>query len=165
MIKFEVATKESDYRRIRDIAMIIWQEHFTPIIGADQVEYMLGKYQSIPAIKKQISNGVHYFLIREGKSIVGYFAYYKKKETLFISKIYILRSERGKGIGKYVFLFIASKAKILGRVSLSLTVNKMNSSAIKAYQKLGFVTIKDIVIDIGNGYVMDDYVMEKKLNY
>ena len=26
--------------------------------------------------------------------------------------------------------------------------------------KLGFTKVKDEVIDIGNGYVMDDYVME-----
>jgi ribosomal protein S18 acetylase RimI-like enzyme len=45
---------------------------------------------------------------------------------------------------------------------LFLNVNKYNS-AIQFYHKIGFEIAKEEVIDIGNGFVMDDYVMEKQL--
>ena len=60
--------------------------------------------------------------------------------------------------------FIQDKAEQLGYSSISLTVNKYNEASIKAYEKMGFKKVKDIVIDIGNGFVMDDYLMEKKVD-
>jgi hypothetical protein len=32
-----------------------------------------------------------------------------------------------------------------------------------AYQKIGFEIIEELVIDIGNGFIMDDYKMEKSI--
>ena len=43
-------------------------------------------------------------------------------------------------------------------------VNKNNKDAIEKYIHLGFKQIDFVVPDIGNGYVMDDYVMEKIIN-
>ena len=39
-----------------------------------------------------------------------------------------------------------------------LNVNKYNKAQF-FYQKLGFIITKEEVIDIGNNYIMDDYVM------
>ena len=58
--------------------------------------------------------------------------------------------------------FIINEAKKAGLPKIRLNVNKYNF-AIDVYKRLGFVTVADEVNDIGNGYVMDDYVMEKMI--
>jgi len=79
-----------------------------------------------------------------------------------IHKIYILSSQQGKGTGKALVDYIEQQALPFGDKALFLNVNKYNS-AIQFYQKIGFEITKEEVIDIGNGFVMDDYVMEKQL--
>ncbi|MBL4569013.1 MAG: GNAT family N-acetyltransferase [Flavobacteriaceae bacterium] len=161
--KFNLATTETAYAVIEKLAFAIWQEHYTPIIGTEQVDYMLNKYQSVKAIKEQITDGASYYNIIHDEIAVGYLSVYKKENALFLSKIYILSETRGKGIGKTAMEFIQSKAELMKCTSISLTVNKNNENSIKAYEKMGFQKIKELVMDIGNGFVMDDYLMEKKL--
>ena len=163
MTKINIANTESDYKSISELATIIWKEHYTDIIGARQVDYMLKKYQTVEAIKDQIDEGALYYLITHQGSTIGYLSYYKKKDCLFLSKIYILKESRGKGIGKKAMHFLETTAEHLGYPSISLTVNKNNKSTIKAYEKIGFKQIREVVIDIGNDFVMDDYIMEKEL--
>lgn len=163
MTKVNIANTESDYKTIADLSTIIWKEHYTDIIGYRQVDYMLKKYQTAEAIKDQIEEGALYYLITHQGNPVGYLSYYKKIDTLFLSKIYILKASRGKGIGKKAMHFLETTAEHLGYPSISLTVNKNNKTTIKIYEKIGFKRVRDIVIDIGNDFVMDDYIMEKEL--
>jgi ribosomal protein S18 acetylase RimI-like enzyme len=44
---------------------------------------------------------------------------------------------------------------------LVLAVNKNNRGAIAAYLKHGFSVGDAVVKDIGGGFIMDDYIMEK----
>jgi ribosomal protein S18 acetylase RimI-like enzyme len=142
----------------------IWEEHYTPIIGVEQVEYMLNKFQSEAAIENQIKEGYQYSTVYFDGVPVGYLSIIQKENSLFLSKIYVLSSERGKGIGKFILNFIEQKAIRLKRSSISLTVNINNTNSIKAYEKMGFVKIGELVADIGNGFVMDDFLFEKKLS-
>jgi len=164
MTKITIANNELDYKTIASLAEFIWQEHYIPIIGIQQVDFMLHKFQSTKAIKEQISEGASYYLIKHQGNTIGYLSFYKKKDSLFLSKLYVLSSSRGKGIGKTAMNFIQSKAEQFGYYKMSLTVNKFNTASIKAYEKMNFKKIKDVVIDIGNGFIMDDYLMEKKLD-
>jgi RimJ/RimL family protein N-acetyltransferase len=68
---------------------------------------------------------------------------------------------RGKGYGGKTVEFLESLAREDGFKKITLTVNKYNSGSIKAYEKMGFKNVGSIVQDIGNGFVMDDYKMEK----
>jgi len=163
MTKIIIANTESDFKTIEELSSIIWKEHYTDIIGYRQVDYMLKKYQSVEAIKDQIEEGALYYLITHQGSTVGYLSYYKKTDCLFLSKIYILKESRGKGIGKKAMHYLETTAEHLGYKKLSLTVNKNNKETIKAYEKMRFKQVRDIVIDIGNNFVMDDYLMEKEL--
>ena len=83
-----------------------------------------------------------------------------KGDELFLSKFYILASSRGKGAGSASVVFLTKRASELKATVISLTVNKNNSNTLRAYEKMGFRTIKSVVADIGNGFVMDDYVMQ-----
>jgi len=163
MTTIEPAATHSDIQIIAHLAHEIWTEHYTPIIGSAQVEYMIEKFQSVAAIKEQIGDGVEYHLVRYQGDSAGYISAYKKKESLFLSKIYVLSSLRGKGIGKTMMNFISERAHQLSCENITLTVNKYNTNSINAYKRMGFLIVEPIVIDIGNGFIMDDYLMKKAL--
>ena len=102
-----------------------------------------------------------YHLLFEQDHPVGYFCYHFEDNALFLSKIYVAKEVRGKGIGKKALNFIAEQAESQSAKTIRLTVNKFNLGTIAAYKQLGFETIDSVVKDIGGGFVMDDYVMEK----
>ncbi len=165
MIEITLANTRPGYVLIEELADVIWRNHYVPITGIGQVEYMLKKYQSIEAISIQVEKeGFEYFVLAYEKTPVGYISIRKEEDTLFLSKIYVLSDYRGKKVGKTAMQFIETKAKNYGLKIIMLTVNKNNTNSIKAYEKLGFINVGALVKDIGNGYVMDDYQMKKSLN-
>lgn len=146
------------------IAKEIWNQHFTPLIGIDQVNYMLDNFQSIGAITKQIRNeGYSYFLVLDQKVPIGYFAFYLKEDFLYISKLYLKKSARGKGYSRIILSFIENKASSNGAKFIKLNVFKGNDHTISVYKRMGFEVIDQPQIDIGNGFILDDYVMRKSL--
>lgn len=158
------ARNRTDYEIIANLAHHIWTEHYTPIIGSSQVAYMLEKYQTLTAIEHQVNQGFSYYLLHDHHQPIGYFAFQKKEDTLFLSKLYVLKNQRGNGIGKIALSFLEKQAMELDLSRIQLTVNKHNAVAIKAYLKMGFKNAGAIVQDIGHGYVMDDYALEKVLS-
>ena len=163
MINFHEVKSDSDLLLIENMANTIWHEHYTPIIGHEQVVYMLDKFQSVNTMKAQIDTGYHYFTINHDDIPMGYLSFNKRNEELFLSKIYVLKESRGKGIGKKAMNFVLDMARGLDCSKVSLTVNKYNHNSIKAYESIGFRNIQELVQDIGGGFVMDDYLMEKSI--
>lgn len=164
MIEITKASKTPDYILIEKLADIIWREHYIPIVGKPQIDYMLDKFQSAKAISKQIEvEGLEYYVLSFNKTPVGYVGFKKEGEHLFLSKIYVLSAYRGKKIGKAAMEFIAKKSKAYQLKAIRLGVNINNTNSIEAYKKLGFKKIYAFVTDIGNGFVMDDYIMEKTI--
>ncbi|TGV00285.1 GNAT family N-acetyltransferase [Flavivirga rizhaonensis] len=161
MTEIIIADTKNHFLQIEKLANIIWREHYIPIVGKPQIDYMLDKYQSAGAIERQVAEGFEYFLMVYEETPVGYISVKKEDESLFLSKIYVLSSHRGKKIGKKAMLFIEAKAKDYQLKNIRLTVNINNTNAIKAYEKLGFINVGPLVTDIGNGFVMDDYQMAK----
>lgn len=151
----------SSLELIASLANEIWCEHYTSIIGKDQVYYMLEKFQSVQAINDQIKNGYIYYVIKNEIDSVGYLSFKADSNNLFLSKLYIKSCYRGKGYGKQAIKFIEEYAKNEHLEKITLTVNKNNHNSIAVYKKTGFNTIEAIANDIGCGYVMDDYKMEK----
>lgn len=161
--RFTPAATPEDFQQIEHLAHTIWREHYIPIIGKGQVEYMLKKYQSAEAMQKQVSEGMYYYTIWFNDNAVGYFAYEKRRDALFLSKIYILRVFRGLGLGMASMRFISARARDLDCSCITLTVNKYNDRSINTYKRMGFTVAEEAVVDIGGGYVMDDYKMVKVL--
>ena len=162
MLNFKTALNNKDFKVIAELAKTIWTEHYTPIIGVEQVKYMLDKFQSKKAIKKQVMDDNYMYYILSNESItIGYISIKKNDDTLFLSKLYIDKHNRGKGFGKLAMNFIEELAKNLNCNKIYLTVNKYNTNSIKTYKKVGFNIIEELVIDIGNGFIMDDFKMEK----
>ena len=108
--------------------------------------------------------GYEYYLAQRNGRPIGYCAVQPQpaESSLFLSKLYLLRDARGAGTGRVCMEFIEQLARRRGLNLLWLTVNKGNP-AVKAYERLGFRIAANLVMDIGGGYVMDDYRMEKSL--
>ena len=164
MLATKRVTSPEDVSTIASLAREIWTEHFTPIIGSAQVEYMLRTIQSPTAITQQIRGaGYEYWLATDDDSVVGYFATVPATEAgeMQLSKLYLRRSLRRRGLGKALIGLVEERCDALGIARLWLTVNKDNAASIEFYERLGFVTEASIVTDIGGGFVMDDYRMTK----
>jgi ribosomal protein S18 acetylase RimI-like enzyme len=159
--------KVQDPKQIKQTATLaqkIWTKHYTPIIGSSQVKYMLENFQSFEAIKKQIENDdYHYYLVWEKSKLIGYFAFKFKRNEMFLSKIYLTQEARGKGIARRIIDFLVEQTQNQKLKQIRLTVNKNNSNSIAIYQKLGFKKTDAIVTDIGQGYVMDDFVLVRTI--
>lgn len=142
----------------------IWPEHYLSIIGQAQIDYMLARLQSDAAIAEQIKSGYEYFLLTRGQHNLGYAAICidSAAGSLFISKLYLLKAVRGQGLGRVAMNALVQLATLRDVRTLWLTVNKHNP-ARHAYERMGFVTIAEVVADIGGGYVMDDYKMQRTL--
>ncbi len=151
-----------DINTVASLAREIWTQHYTPIIGSEQVDYMLDKFQSPSAITKQIADGYYYFIIAHDVPI-GYLSLKEEGNSLFISKIYVSAASRGKGYGHRLMRYAINIANEFGLKKLRLTVNKHNTKSIAAYEKMGFSNTREGVFDIGNGYIMDDYEMMKTI--
>ncbi|WNH12027.1 GNAT family N-acetyltransferase [Thalassobellus suaedae] len=163
MIKIKPATTKADYICISKLAHTIWHEHYIKIISLEQIEYMLEKYNSVKSIEERVKAGVKFYWLTYNDEPVGYTAIENKSDYLYISKLYILKGYRGKKIAKTVMLYIESMAKAQKISIIKLNVNKYNANSMLAYEKMGFVKTASTVEDIGNGFVMDDYEMEKQI--
>jgi len=153
--------------RIRTVVRLadeIWNEHYLSIIGKNQVDYMLGRFQSGPSIAGQLEDGAEYYLLKNGRRYVGYLAIVPDRTdgTMKLDKFYLRKSERGRGFGRIAIGFVEGICRKYGIRRIWLTVNRHNPS-VNVYKKLGFRRVCDVVTDIGEGYVMDDYRMEKVL--
>ncbi len=150
---------------VAELAKEIWQQHFTPIIGASQVSYMLEKFQSPTAIAAQMSSAADYYLANLSGKQVGYLALIPQvsEGRMMISKIYVKKEARGTGIGRRLLQFTEVKCRRRHLDFIWLTVNRRNDGAIKWYRRNGFSVTDEVKKEIGGGFFMDDYIMTKAL--
>lgn len=162
MVQIRLISKEELFK-VKAIANQTWPSTFAAILSAEQIAYMLNWMYDLELLKSQMENG-HGFLIAEAQGtaigFAGFELNYKNGPKAKLHKLYLLPSSQGKGAGKALLLEVARRAREGGQQSLTLNVNQFNEKAIRFYQSQGFVEIYKEVIDIGNGYVMDDAVME-----
>ena len=142
------------------VAEEIWREHYVSIIGEKQVEYMLEKFLSADALVEQINSGYEYFLFSYDYTFAGFAAIKEENGELFLSKLYVDKEFRGKGIGSHMFQKFIEICKLRELNKIWLTCNRNNTSSLDVYKHLGFKVVREEVADIGNGFVMDDYILE-----
>jgi ribosomal protein S18 acetylase RimI-like enzyme len=148
---------------VRDLTFRIWPQTYSGMLEDDQVEYMMDMMYSESSLQKQMHDGAQFIIIYDNQDPIGFASYQEIGPGLFkLHKIYILSNQQGKGTGRYMIDYIIDKIKNKGATSLQLQVNKKNKAKL-FYEKLGFNAIDEIKLDIGGGYVMDDYIMEKTI--
>lgn len=161
MVTFErVAKAEREkVKALSALASAIVKEHYDPILGTEQNDYMIEKFQSVTAIDSQFEHGYNYFFVVVDGERVGFIGLYPREGDLYLSKFYLRKDKRGHGYGKIMFSFVVEQAKLANKNKVTLNVNKYNS-AVHVYEALGLKRAYAEVNDIGRGYVMDDYVYE-----
>lgn len=155
----------NDYQTIYDIAIPVWDATYKSILTAEQMEYMLKLMYSHEAIAEQIAIKGHHFLLAVEDGVTLGFASYEvnhRAETTKIHKLYVLPQAHGKGIGKALVTVIENAARNHTNDKLILNVNRFNP-AVHFYTKIGFVNMGEEDVNIGNGYFMEDYFMQKQL--
>lgn len=156
--------RNTDFQKVYELASEIWNENYKGIISQNQIDYMLNMMYNSERLQQDLNNKYHWEFIIYEKKIVGYIAYViKDDKRVFLSKIYLKTDVQGLGLGKLALNRIKDFAKNKKCNAVYLTVNKRNEKGIRAYKKFGFTITAEEITDIGNGYVMDDYVFEYPL--
>lgn len=152
------AVSETEIEKIADLAKIIWQKHYPPIIGQEQVDYMLKNMYNTKSLLNQINEKGQqfYFIIFEYETI-GFISVTNEKDGCWmLNKFYVLDKETAKGIGTAI---LEELKKIIQPKKIRLTVNRNNFKSINFYFKNGFRIDAVAQFDIGEGYIMDDFIM------
>ncbi|MFQ3174859.1 MAG: GNAT superfamily N-acetyltransferase [Flavobacterium sp.] len=156
----------SDYKTIQEIAYQTWPDTYGAILSKEQLDFMLDAFYSEAALNDNVvSKGHHFLLAKEDDIVLGFASFehnYQENNRTRIHKIYVLPQTQGKGIGNTLIGHIEKLAIENHSAALSLNVNRLNK-AYTFYQKKGFEVIEEVDIEIGHGYLMEDYVMEKRL--
>lgn len=154
--------------KIQQVAKEAWPVAFADILTPQQISYMMGMMYSDEALINQIEELKHHFFIAKIDSIpIGYISIEhncEESNKTKIHKLYLLPEYQKMGVGHRLYECAMSEAKLNGDLAILLNVNKYNKKAISFYNRVGFTVVKEEIIDIGNGFVMDDYVFEIDIN-
>jgi ribosomal protein S18 acetylase RimI-like enzyme len=153
-----------DVQIIERLTKLIWNHNMGSFISKEQIDYMIAKSCTQEAIKKELeSSKVSYVKLMEEKEMVGFGVYgiTSNEGEMQVCKLNIHPDYQNKGLVKYLLEYIEKQAMQNQIEYLMLSVNRNNKQAISAYLKNGFVIEESVIIDIGNGFVMDDYIMKK----
>jgi len=151
---------------IAELAGVIWRQHYPGIISHEQIEYMLARMYSLGALREEIlSRGIRFERLLVNGNLVGFASFGPTADPGLVKlhKCYLLPELHGCGFGSRLLQHCEREARGLGARQLILTVNKQNTKALTAYQRNGFTVAEAISVDIGGGFVMDDYMMTKNL--
>ena len=158
--------KPSDFHVIREIAQITWPVAYGAIISKAQLDYMLEKFYSNAALNDNFSTKNHRFLLVKQESVcLGFASYehhYLGENKTRLHKIYMLPDSQRKGAGKLLLAEVEKLALENNDTIISLNVNRFNS-ALYFYQKLGFEKVGEEDIELDFGYLMEDYILEKRM--
>jgi diamine N-acetyltransferase len=152
---------------IKDLAYQIWPSAYGEILSVAQLNFMLDKFYNINALEDQmlVANQV-FLLIEENQRFLGFCAYelnYENTQNTKLHKLYVLPETQGKGVGKLLLKEVEKIAQQNNNKKILLNVNRYNK-ALEFYKHQGYKNIETINIEIGNGYLMEDYIMQKSLN-
>lgn len=157
---------EHEVEALCALAREIWRAHYPSIIGEAQTEYMLAQRYRPDIIRAELARGdIWWDTLAEDGCMVAYASSFRADESgaIKVDKLYVHPQRQRLGYGTALLAHTCERARRLGFQKVELAVNKRNASAIAAYRKSGFDIREAVVTDIGGGFVMDDYVMEKRL--
>ena len=157
------AITDTDLRIISSLARSIWYECYEGIVPRGQTDYMLERYLSFESLKEQIAEGYVYLMAVCKGEPVGFVGYKEEDDHVFLSKLYILKEHRGKGYSGKLIGRVCDVARAAGLGSIRLTVNRSNVHSVEIYEHCGFVKLREEDNPIGGGFVMNDFIMEKKV--
>ena len=155
---------KNDIATIRNIATITWPDAYGTYISMAQLNYMLDMMYSDDSLLNQINNGHQFYIAEHGSEAIGFASVSKEANNACkLNKLYVLPTAQKTGAGKALLHKAIEYATANNANCLYLQVNKKNN-AQQFYSKHGFTIREAAILEIGGGYIMDDYIMELKLN-
>lgn len=150
----------SDIPSIRTLAEKSWWHHYPSIISEEQIRYMLDLMYGDEALQEQLGKGQDFYLFgKEEANPQGFISLSVLDENeAFLHKFYLSPDAQGKGLGAAAFERLLRENPTVS--CIRLTVNRQNFKSINFYFKLGFHIERVADFDIGNGFVMNDFVMK-----
>jgi ribosomal protein S18 acetylase RimI-like enzyme len=154
---------DDDIDALCALARDVWRAHYPAIIGTAQTEYMLDQRYVPSLIREELARGVWWDTLAEDGTLLAFASSlpWEMPGTVKLDKLYVHPQHQRMGYGGALLEHTCERAARLGFSKVLLAVNKHNTKAINAYRKHGFEIAEAIVKDIGGGFVMDDYIMEK----
>lgn len=164
-LDFVLVQDPEQIAELANLAEIIWVEYFTPITGVEKTKYLLNQMLSIDALIHCIADeGYEYYFTDNCNNHIGFVGIQPHEDEgfLFLSKLYLLAEVRGRGFGRKQLNFVQQRAKELGFNKIRLTCARDNKASVEVYKHVGFEIIEVVDSDVGDGFQMNDYVMEWK---
>jgi len=161
-----VRARREQLPEVQRLATIIWRAHYPGIIAPDQIDYMLERGYALDALAGFLAGRDRGLLLAQvDGAIAGFAAWYvtEQPDEAKLDKLYVVQSRQRRGLGGRLIARVEDGARRAGAHTLVLNVNKNNAQAVRAYEKYGFAIRAAVVVDIGQGFVMDDYVMAKPI--
>ncbi|MCC6235066.1 MAG: GNAT family N-acetyltransferase [Verrucomicrobiales bacterium] len=166
-VEIRPVTGLADLQRIADLAQVTWRSAFRDVISTAQIDYMLRLRYSNEALAASLASGIPaYLLLLVDGDPCAFAAHRPAPQTneLQLQQLYVHPEWQRRGLGSRLIDFVTDLARKRGCTHLILTVNRLNRDAQEVYQRRGFTIRESVVMDIGNGFVMNDFVMAKKLS-
>lgn len=164
MMTFEKVADRQGLAVIRAIADEIWPETFAAILSAEQIAYMMEMMYAPQVMADELAQGYTFEIVRIDGEDAGYIVCSPYHDDVMkIHKVYLRSKFHGRGVGQAMLEEAQKIARENGFKRVCLNVNKQNLRAIRAYERNGFSTVESVKNPIGNGFYMDDFVMEKKI--
>ncbi|MEN3354105.1 MAG: diamine N-acetyltransferase [Betaproteobacteria bacterium] len=153
-----------DVEALHSLACDIWRQHYPAIIGTAQTEYMLAQRYARSVVLGELAEArVWWDVLRERGRMVAFASSFpgEAAREMKLDKLYVRPDRQRRGYGGTLIAHTCARAKRLSYERVVLAVNRQNANAIAAYLKHGFRIREAVVKDIGCGFVMDDYIMER----
>jgi GNAT superfamily N-acetyltransferase len=151
-----------DLEIVSALAYKIWPVVYKEMISQDQISYMLNWMYARETLQHAHISGDFFYSYYHEEEAVGFIHLHPNQNTMKLQKIYILPEYQKLGIGKIFIGFCERLCRDKRFEELELQVNRENS-AVNFYLKNGFTIIKEEDFDIGNGFLMNDFIMKKKI--
>ena len=155
---------EGEIATVIDLAGVIWRHHYPGIVSMEQIDYMLAQRYTPVLMRAQMQSGNAWWdkAVLDGR-IMGFAQYEQCERSMKLDKLYVHQDYQRQGYGGRMLAHVEEEARRRGLSAVRLNVSKHNLKSIAAYRKSAYAVVDTVVADIGRGFVMDDYVMEKKL--
>jgi GNAT superfamily N-acetyltransferase len=160
------AASEGDIALVQRLADVTWRRHYPGILGAEQIDYMLARGYSRDALLEFVTSpdaGLA-LAVRDGRAL-GFAAWYRLEggRSAKLDKLYVLPDHHGEGIGRALIEHVVAWARTAGCGAVTLNVNRHNTTSVRAYERCGFSIRERGDFSIGNGFVMEDFIMVRDL--
>jgi len=161
------AAAATDIPVVQRLANEIWRHHYPGILAIEQIEYMLAQGYSRSALERFVTtDDAGLALAMADRQPVGFAAWGRTPEPaeMKLDKLYVLPRVHGNGFGRALIEHVAGRARACGCTRLTLNVNRDNAGAIRAYERCGFEIVARGDFPIGEGFVMEDFIMMRTLS-